>query len=826
MTSMAAAACTQRGCSGTIEDGYCTVWDWRGVAASGPPLSSGSASGGVGAGGAGLLSALIPVAGVVLNGVVVVAVDVVVVGVGRHRQPPGQPKLALGQQPAVSGPARRGAGRGAAGARPRPDRRRSWPTRRCRRTSASARTAASRSAGRGTAGPGRTEGFCPHCRTRYSFTPKLAAGDLVAGPVRGRSAASRTADWAGSTWPGTTTSRDRWVALKGLLDTGDAAALAAAVAERRFLAEVEHPNIVKIYNFVQHDGARYIVMEYVGGKSLKDGRPRGGQRRASRCRGAGARLRPRDPARVRLPARDGLLYNDFKPDNVIQTEEQLKLIDLGGVRASTTTAATSTAPWATRPRKSRPTGPSESDLYTVGRMLAVLAFDFRGYQREYKHRLPAREPIRGAPGVLRPGAAPGHPPEPERRFPSAAEMAAQLTGVLKEVLSVADGEPRPTFSGLFSPELRAVGIELKPSGAGAAPPSAAEVIAGLPVPLAESADPAAGYLATLAGLPPEQQAAALLAAVAGEGGIPQAVTASAETRLALVRALVVAGDAGQAEAHLAELAAADPADWRIAWYTGLCELAQGRPYRAGAAFVPSTTNSRVSSRPSSRSASRPRRPATRWSRGATTRPSGRSTGPASAPRSARPGPAWPTATGWPLSPPSPRSRRPPATTRPPRSPRSDCWSPTAARLPMGARLRLTARLRLAARLRLVPSRRTSAGSRSATCARPTAAWACSPLTTCAGSTHRGILRAALDWVSIAPPSPRRRGDAPADERILGCEPTERALRFGLERGYRALARLAPTRPAGTSWSTWPTASGRGRGREPPAAPTPLARLAP
>ena len=32
------------------------------------------------------------------------------------------------------------------------------------------------------------------------------------------------------------------------------------------------------------------------------------------------------------------------------------------------------------------------------------------------------------------------------------------------------------------------------------------MIAGLPVPLVESADPAAGYLATLAGLPPEQQA--------------------------------------------------------------------------------------------------------------------------------------------------------------------------------------------------------------------------------------------------------------------------------------------------------------------------------
>ena len=28
--------------------------------------------------------------------------------------------------------------------------------------------------------------------------------------------------------------------------------------------------ILEIYNFVEHDGAGYSVMEYVGGKSLKD----------------------------------------------------------------------------------------------------------------------------------------------------------------------------------------------------------------------------------------------------------------------------------------------------------------------------------------------------------------------------------------------------------------------------------------------------------------------------------------------------------------------------------------------------------------------------
>ena len=55
-----------------------------------------------------------------------------------------------------------------------------------------------------------------------------------------------------------------------------------------------------------------------------------------------------------------------------------------------------------------------------------------------------------------------------------------------------------------------------------------------------------------------------------------------------------------------------------------------------------------------------------------------------------------------------------------------------------------------------------------------------------------ILRAALGWASSgqAPPSARR---ASGDGLILGCEPNERALRFGLERGYRALARLTSDR---------------------------------
>nr|MDT0525773.1 protein kinase [Streptomyces sp. DSM 41633] len=123
---------------------------------------------------------------------------------------------------------------------------------------------------------------------------------------------------------------ERPVVLKGLVHSGDAEAQVIAMAERQFLAEVTHPGIVKIYNFVEHDDKHgnpvgYIVMEYVGGTSLKQAR--------------GTRLPVAEAIGYMLeilPALGylhsiGLAYNDLKPENIMITEEQLKLIDLGAV---------------------------------------------------------------------------------------------------------------------------------------------------------------------------------------------------------------------------------------------------------------------------------------------------------------------------------------------------------------------------------------------------------------------------------------------------------------------------------------------------------------
>ena len=225
--------------------------------------------------------------------------------------------------------------------------------------------------------PGLAEGFCRNCGTRFSFSPKLEPGDLVAGQYEVLGCLA----YGGLGWIYLARDHnvsDRWVVLKGLLNTGDADAMAAAVAERQFLAEVEHPNIVRIYNFVQHadrrtgESAGYIVMEYVGGKSLKqilvDARASGGSVPVAHAIAYAIEVLP---ALGYLHDR-GLVYCDFKPDNVIQTEEQLKLIDMGGVRRIDSDEPIYGTVGYQAP-EIETDGPSiSSDLYTVGRALAVL----------------------------------------------------------------------------------------------------------------------------------------------------------------------------------------------------------------------------------------------------------------------------------------------------------------------------------------------------------------------------------------------------------------------------------------------------------------------
>jgi len=644
--------------------------------------------------------------------------------------------------------------------------------------------------GRGRDGrPGLPEGFCRNCGTRFSFTPKLEPGELVAGQYEVLGCLAH----GGLGWIYLAKDHnvsDRWVVLKGLLNTGDADAMAAAVAERQFLAEVEHPNIVRIYNFVQHADRRtaeiagYIVMEYVGGKSLKqilvDARQAGGSVPVAHALAYAIEVLP---ALGYLHDR-GLVYCDFKPDNVIQTEEQLKLIDMGGVRRVDGDEAIYGTVGYQAP-EIEADGPSpSSDLYTVGRALAVLTFEFRGFQGTYKDTLPDGVPLLGEQESFARLLRRATHRDPDRRFGSAGEMAEQLTGVLREVLAVADGVPRPAFSSLFSPEVQAIGTTADlaaaaptapaaPLTAPAAPPPAAptppasrldappaaEIVAGLPLPQVERSDPAAGYLATFAGLNPAQRIVALTLAVAGDPTIPREVTESAETRLALARARIDVGDYQAAAAVLADLAADDPSDWRVAWYNGLRDLAAGEP--GGAQTAPGAFSAVFDELPGEL--------APKLALAFAAEIAG---DPTTAKRYYRL--VWTVDRSY-ISAAFGLARTSLAT-----GDRSGAIAALAA-VPASSSHYAAAQIEA---VRILVS-----GDGHAHVNGDDLRQAGGQLGRLAVDEVRRqqltveILRAALDWCTSGQPT----GGAP----ILGCEPSPRAMRFGLERSYRALARLTP-----------------------------------
>ncbi|WP_406450145.1 serine/threonine-protein kinase PknG [Streptomyces sp. NBC_00876] len=544
--------------------------------------------------------------------------------------------------------------------------------------------------------PGRTEGFCTKCGHPYSFVPKLQGGDVVHGQYEVAGCLAH----GGLGWVYLAVDRavsDRWVVLKGLLDTGDQDAMAAAISERRFLAEIEHSNIVRIYNFVEHLDQRtgsldgYIVMEYVGGKALKE--------IANERRTAAGK---RDPLPVEQACAFGiealealghlhsrnLLYCDFKVDNAIQTEDQLKLIDMGAVRRMDDDESAIYGTVGYQAPEVAEVGPSvASDLYTVARTLAVLTFDFQGYTNVFVDSLPDPDNIE----VFRTYESfyrllvRATDPDPARRFASASEMAEQLTGVLREVVSLQTGRPRPALSTLFGAELRVTDTELftiltgevsrlgarapEPGGSGflgrrrggaaaaapALPPAAAGApspgapgalpagppppayaagagpltappthvrgngggaspyaqaqaavpgprvpvanpgtlagvaVAGaprlagldvrgtslaLPVPRVDANDPNAGFLAGVMASAPAELIAALQS-------VP---TASLETRLRELRATLEMNDVGAAAGTLAALEAKHPDDWRVVWYRGLTSLVTGDKENAALSF--------------------------------------------------------------------------------------------------------------------------------------------------------------------------------------------------------------------------------------------------
>ncbi|SCL34759.1 serine/threonine-protein kinase PknG [Micromonospora pallida] len=447
----------------------------------------------------------------------------------------------------------------------------------------------------GRGGTGRLDhGYCGRCQTPFAFVPALERGDLVADQYEVVGYLARGG--LGQVYLARDTHLDdNPVVLKRLLNKTDRNALAVEVAERRYLTTLNHPTIVRIYNFVTAPDrlfggqAGYIVMEYLNGMSLAE-----------------LREAARDPARPAAPLplahllayaheilaaldylhRQGLLYTDLHPGNVIRTADRIKLIDLGGVRRADDQSSplVGTPLYQVGDRELETRGATvRSDLYAVGMLLAELGDGL--------------VPGPGAPVVdvgmesFRRLVRRARHDEWEHRFASAAELAEQLKGVLHELLPARSGHEQAVSSTVFAPT-----PALFDAGLGAVPPlehwtdpvgsglrehgrpAPAAVATGLPVPRPMPGDPAAEFLTTVGALAPER----LL------DGLAAFDVPSVEIELARCRALLELGDpprAWDALTAAGRLLDGDPStDWRLAWHDALLALTEGDVPRAGGRF--------------------------------------------------------------------------------------------------------------------------------------------------------------------------------------------------------------------------------------------------
>ena len=172
---------------------------------------------------------------------------------------------------------------------------------------------------------------------------------------------------------------------------------------QRFLQEAEmaskldHPNIVKIFDFGDEDGLLYLVMQFIDGDTLE---------RILRHRG---KLSLREAINITLQVlsalqyahEKGLVHRDIKPGNVmINKEGRAYLLDFGiavfGGMGGGEKTATGT-PEYMAPEQFRGRADRRSDLYSVGVMLYEMLTGKTPFQDakdiyELQHRI-LRDPI-------------------------------------------------------------------------------------------------------------------------------------------------------------------------------------------------------------------------------------------------------------------------------------------------------------------------------------------------------------------------------------------------------------------------------------------------
>src|SRR5437867_5676740 len=172
----------------------------------------------------------------------------------------------------------------------------------------------------------------------------------------------------------------REVAIKELIPSAaaDPIALKRFLQEAQVMARTSHPNLVQVYDMEQIQGANYIVLEFVRGKSLRDLLNRGGIALPQVFAVMHGVLQALDYAH-----RHAIVHRDMKPENVLISDEGIvkvtdfgiaRLVDDTGVGGTATKTGTTvgTPQYMSPEQVASSKVDGRSDLYSAGIMFYEL----------------------------------------------------------------------------------------------------------------------------------------------------------------------------------------------------------------------------------------------------------------------------------------------------------------------------------------------------------------------------------------------------------------------------------------------------------------------
>jgi serine/threonine-protein kinase len=184
---------------------------------------------------------------------------------------------------------------------------------------------------------------------------------------------------------------ERPVVVKILTDeaSADAESKARFLHEAKIAGGFQHENIVNVFDYGDHDGRPYIVMEYLEGEDLR------GAIRAGRAGSMANRLRIAGSiaAALEYVHGRGIIHRDIKPENVhIDRNGKVKLMDFGIAKTAnlslTRTGMAMGTPYYMAPEQvaGRATTPL-IDIYAFGMLFFELLTGVRGIQGDTMEQL-------------------------------------------------------------------------------------------------------------------------------------------------------------------------------------------------------------------------------------------------------------------------------------------------------------------------------------------------------------------------------------------------------------------------------------------------------